>query len=80
MKVQHLNSYIPLKKMKDGDVAEVMFWPNEPFMTSKVIQRYKDIIIILGEDSGQSYPGILGTERSATIKVNILTEGTILEI
>lgn len=38
-----------LADMKDGDVAEILSWHSEDLRPGDVVQRYKDIIIPIGE-------------------------------
>lgn len=53
-----------LADMKDGDVAEILSWHSEDLRPGDVVQRYKDIIIPIGEPMGR---GIYYSSRSSYI-------------
>lgn len=67
---------VPLGDMKDGDIAEVVKWHREDLEPGDLIARYKDMIIVLGQPSGESYISILETECTEENKVIIL-EGEV---
>lgn len=54
-----------LADMKDGDVAEILSWHSEDLRPGDVIQRYKDVIIAIGEPMGRAYTTLLTTPVSA---------------
>ena len=65
-------------EVKDGEICIVREWPdrfNSPI--GKLLQRYTDKFIILGEHSDNSYPYLVD---SINIKVEILPKGTIIEL
>lgn len=69
-----------LSKMEDGDVAEIIAWTDRREI-GKVIQRYGNNIIIIGEPYGSSYPTILGYDNvDEECLVKILSKGTTIEL
>lgn len=54
-----------LADMKDGDVAEILNWHSEDLRPEDVVQRYKDIIIPIGEPMGRAYTTLLAAPISA---------------
>ena len=49
---------IPVTEMKDGDLAVILKWGTSKSFKGRVIQRYKDVIIALGKDSGKSWENV----------------------
>lgn len=69
-----------LADMKDGDVAEILSWHSEDLRPGDVVQRYKDIIIPIGEPA---YTTLLAAPISAVCfsnKVKILSKGTLIKL
>lgn len=61
------------------DVAEILSWHSEDLRPGDVVQRYKDIIIPIGEPA---YTTLLAAPISAVCfsnKVKILSKGTLYE-
>jgi len=58
MRVTFAQVEIPVHNMKDGDIGVITSW-SMPDYHGRVVQRYKDNLITLGEQSGQSFPGLL---------------------
>lgn len=83
---------ISVQAMCDGDVAIITQWGTVPDHTTdhvgKVVQRYNDSLIVLGQTAGKSWPGLFKPfEVQVSIdiswddcRVRVLDKGTILEI
>lgn len=72
-----------LADMKDGDVAEILNWHSEDLRPGDVVQRYKGIIIPIGEPMGRAYTTLLAAPISAVCfsnKVKILSKGTLIKL
>ena len=62
--------------MKDGDIGVITKWGRYGSgSVGKVIQRYKDILIALGSDSGQSYTSFFTGPTSASYQVMLIQRG-----
>jgi hypothetical protein len=69
-----------LDEMGDGDVAVIETWPSTTEYNGLVVQRYKDILILLGSKSGKSWPNIFDRAHGDGLLVRILPKGTLIEI
>jgi hypothetical protein len=69
---------IPVYDLKDGQIAIIISWDN-PRHEGQIIQRYKDILITLGECSGGAFTTALNN-RNLRLRVRVLEPGTLLEI
>ena len=69
---------IPVKSMKDGQLAEIINC-RECNYKGRIVMRYKDILISVGENSEESWPNIL-TCLTTTMTVRILQSGEQLTI
>ena len=61
---------IPVQSMRDGQLAEIVE-SSSPEYIGKVVMRYDNILISVGEPVGQSWTTILKSP-TATMKVRIL--------
>lgn len=72
-----------LADMQDGDVAEILHWHNTEMKPGDVIQRYGDIIILIGHPKGRAYSALFNPQVSKVCqsnKVRILQKGTLIEL
>ncbi len=73
---------IPVKEMKDGDIAIITLWANIKSHPSvgTLVHRYQNILVALGQQSGLSWDGILySPDRQYGCRVRLLKSGdTIL--
>ena len=67
-------SYIKLKDLKDGQIAEIIEGPESKYLNI-IIQRYKDILISVGQASGLSWSYIFNTTSTDTWRLRVLEEG-----
>ncbi len=75
-KVKSITNEVPLRLMKDGEVAEVIYWFNDEVEAGEVIQRYKNSLIVIGKHSNYCYPTLFnGCEELDLAKVRILNRG-----
>ena len=79
--VEEAQKDICVNDMKDGEIGVITKWEVEENET-RFVQRYKDIIISLGKDSGATYDMILQNTHLANknCRVRILPPGTKIEI
>lgn len=69
---------VSLSEMADGDVAEIIKW-HDNREVGKIIQRFGDTIIFIGEPHGNSYPNLLSWEDvDEECRVRILPPGTLI--
>lgn len=71
-----LAEVIPID-MKDGDVGVVISSRSD--IKGKVVQRYEDVLIVLGKESGDSYSDICGNKNTSML-IRLLDKGTLLEL
>ena len=65
--------------MRDGDVAVITFWSASPEQyIGKIVQRYGNTLITLGNDSGCSWTGIFSGTDVFQCRVRILEKGETL--
>lgn len=61
---------IPAYQMKDGQIGAIA----DGHLAGRIVQRYDDKLIAIGEDSGQAYPNAISS-KSEEFKVRLLEEG-----
>lgn len=79
---------VPLSELKDGEMAQIVSWPKDGYtdndMIYKIIQRYDNCIVVLGECAGKGYASLLGVCGSnrpgPNYRVNILENGDTIKI
>ena len=81
-KVVSNSDIIAIHLMKDGDVAEVVSSDVSTLKVETVVQRFGDTTIIIGEYSGNSYPGLINAslEGKTNVKVKILRKGALIQL
>ena len=70
---------ISVVELQDGEIAEIVDVPVNPQLKGKLLQRYYDHLVLLGE------PGELGwsdgaVKCDATFRVRLVRPGTLLRI
>jgi len=70
---------IPVSYLRDGEIAVIVEIPGRPQYIGKLLQRYYDHLVLLGE------PGNLGWSRGAvtcdeTFRVRRISAGAILRV
>ena len=70
---------VSLDVMRDGDIAEVVRWRDNPHMEHTAVMRYGDKLIPIGCQRGLSYASIF-TGRNPEIKIRILHSGSNLKL
>lgn len=61
-------------KMLDGDVAVIVKW-HDKHNIGRICQRFKDVLLLIGEPSGASYPNLLKSS-SPKCRVRVLMAGS----
>lgn len=64
--------------LEDGQIAIITEWDGDYYL-GRIVQRYKDILIVLGKDSGKSFTTAL-IKPNENLRVRVLESGTLLEI
>jgi hypothetical protein len=74
---------IPIKDLKDGEIAVVTQWP-VPHYIGLIVQRYGDYLITLGSAHSSSWAKFFikdfSTGQFDDCKVRVLPKGTQIEI
>ncbi|KKN29890.1 hypothetical protein LCGC14_0839680 [marine sediment metagenome] len=72
---------IPIFKMRDGELGEILAWNDDPDgpYRGKVVQRYVDAIVILGEHSAKAFSTLL-REPKEGYRVRILKPRDTIQI
>jgi len=73
-------SDIPVCEMQDGWVAVITSWESHTnIYVGRIVQRYKNILVTLGKESGESWTDILNDpDAHPDCRVRILPKGTEL--
>jgi hypothetical protein len=77
---------IPLREMKDGDIAKIVQWgsiksfSNDVLYYGEVVQRYRDDLLCVGKSSQHGWGKIFPDAFGDNYRVEILPKGTVLEI
>lgn len=77
--LEQITDDVCVNDMKDGDIGIITEWSISGY-TGRVIQRYKDILITLGKNSGQAFTSVINSDISYKCMVRVLPKGTKLEI
>jgi len=64
-------------ELKDGEIGVITVWGRHYSYVGKIIQRYGDCLVVLGEQSGDGWSS---TPKDNNCRVRILPKGTKLEI
>ena len=74
-------SAIPVQQLLDGQMAVIHKWGSCSKALGRVVQRYKDDLIVLGEPWGKCYQDITTYARSClNCFVVVLPPGTKIEV
>jgi len=74
LKVKSVLNDICVFDMEDGEIGEITMWDYTPENAGMVVQRYADLLICLGGESGKSYTTIFDY-RQENCRVRILKSG-----
>lgn len=81
--VKEIKGDICVQDMNDGQIGIITNW-GELGQTAQykniIVQRYKNVLIVLGKPSVHSWDTLLNADRDETCRVQILGPGTQLEI
>jgi hypothetical protein len=78
--IEEPSSAVHVSLMRDGDIATIVSWPHKHY-SGRIVQRYRNILITIGEDSGQGLGSLFDSKGDLTnCLVRILPKGTKLEI
>jgi hypothetical protein len=71
---------IPVYHLADGQIAIITEWDaSGEYYVGRIIQRYEDILITLGEPNGAAFTTAL-EKLNEKLRVRVLEPGTLLEI
>lgn len=73
---------IPVSEMKCGELGEVVLWYCSRAISpvGQIVQRYKDIIIVVGECGDDAYPDVLSSESPEQHRVRLLNPLETIQI
>lgn len=76
------NNSVCLDVMKDGDVAIIVKWGSVTAYLGKIVQRYENKLVVIGEDSGHSFDTVLTSKfaNDEDYVVRILQRGEELVV
>lgn len=78
-----LSSNLPLdicvKDMNDGDLGVVTKWNNDWYI-GKIVQRYNERFIVVGETSDNAYTSLLDSKNPENFRVRPLIKGETLTV
>lgn len=74
------NSSIPVKEMKDGDIAVITNWGVNNYV-GRIVQRYKNYLLTLGAGSGFGWGEyFINNKNSHSNRVRLLEVGEVLVV
>jgi hypothetical protein len=80
VKLKSTNKVIKASEMRDGQIG-VIHEHSCPDYFGRIVQRYRDTLIVIGESSGYSFPSLLGSSAAAEgVKIRLLEAGDTIEI
>ena len=79
VKLKSTNKVIKASEMKDGQIG-VIHEHSCPDYFGRIVQRYKEVLITIGESSGHAFPSILGSSAAENVKIRLLEAGDTIEI
>jgi hypothetical protein len=79
VKLKNTNKVIKASEMKDGQIG-VIHEHNCPDYLGRIVQRYKNILIVIGESSGHAFTSLLGSSAAEGVKIRLLEAGDTIEI
>lgn len=71
---------IPVHQMRDGQMAVIIQWDGDTCTVGKVVQRYIDCLVVLGEYSGHSFDQICKSSGNEKHRVQLLNDGDVIQI
>jgi hypothetical protein len=78
VKLKNTNKVIEASEMKDGQIGVIH--EHAASYVGRIVQRYKNILIVIGEDSGYSFTSLLGSSAAGSVKIRLLEAGDTIEI
>jgi hypothetical protein len=81
MKIVNKNelNWVTPNQVKDGQICIVRHFAGFQEKVGKIMQRYDDKFIVLGAHRGEAHSNLFKVNDSSVL-VEVLTEGTLLEI
>lgn len=70
---------IPAQMMEDGQIGVIISWSTGSYL-GKIVQRYKDNLVSLGEESGQSWSNWFDGRKAEDCRVRLLTKKDLLQL
>jgi hypothetical protein len=80
--IKKVTTIIPAHDMADGQVGVIVQWGSNSEFEYRVVQRYGDDLVQIGERSGHGWTGFFsqGAIQPETHMVKLLTRGSQIEI
>lgn len=79
---EKIKSDISINDMRDGQIGVITRWGNHDEYLGRVVQRYGDSLITLGQCYGRGFYRPIGIESAneGKLRVQILENGTLLRL
>jgi hypothetical protein len=78
VKLKDTNKVIKASEMRDGQIGVIH--EHAASYVGRIVQRYNNILIVIGEDSGHAFPSLLGSSAAEGVKIRLLEAGDTIEI
>jgi len=84
--VDKMDNSVPVRTLKEAQLAVITTWETDTSVLGKVVTRWGNDLILLGEGRSKSYSTFFTKDESITAKdnanyrVKLLEHGTILEV
>lgn len=79
LKKEPVDDTIAVYEMRDGQIGIITKWRLHDLYIGKIVQRFEDSIIVIGEESDNSWPNFCHNKFD-DCRVRILPNGTQLTI
>ncbi len=75
--VENGTGTIPVSSMKDGEIAVIRSWKHDTAYNGKIVQRFRDILVSIGQPEGNSWSGLF-REPMHDCRVELLKSGATI--
>lgn len=79
VKLKSTKNIIKASEMKDGQIGVIHEHLCADYV-GRIVQRYREVLITIGESSGSSFPSLLGSSAAEIVEIRLLEVGDIIEI
>jgi hypothetical protein len=79
VKLKSTSNIIKASEMKDGQIG-VIHEHSCPDYLCRIVQRYKEVLIAIGESAGHVILSIPGSSAAESVKIRLLEAGDTIQI